>query len=68
MQNISHSESERRADELFTTVSPWCDITDRSRFGVSCLVSDLSKLLIQLIEETLVQFDPLITPPLLTLF
>ncbi|KAG1852536.1 hypothetical protein F4604DRAFT_1933686 [Suillus subluteus] len=37
---------------IFDTTSPWKDVTDRHRFGIPGFVSDVSRLLIQLIEET----------------
>ncbi|OJA15787.1 hypothetical protein AZE42_14018, partial [Rhizopogon vesiculosus] len=42
-----------RAAEYFDTTSPWKDVADRSRFGIPGFVSDVSRLLIQLIEEAL---------------
>jgi hypothetical protein len=53
-RNISHSEMQRIATELFDTTAPWNDVEARDRFGISNLVSNLSKLLIGLIENTLV--------------
>ncbi|OJA20284.1 hypothetical protein AZE42_13533, partial [Rhizopogon vesiculosus] len=52
-QQISRTESQRRAAEYFDTTSPWKDVADRSRFGIPGFVSDVSRLLIQLIEEAL---------------
>ncbi|KAG2141892.1 P-loop containing nucleoside triphosphate hydrolase protein [Suillus clintonianus] len=52
-QRLSRSESQRRAAEYFDTTSPWKDVTDRHRFGIPAFVSDVSRLLIQLIEKTL---------------
>ncbi|KAG1850388.1 P-loop containing nucleoside triphosphate hydrolase protein [Suillus subalutaceus] len=51
-QRLSRAESQRRAAEYFDTTSPWKDVTDRHRFGIPGFVSDVSRLLIQLIEET----------------
>ncbi|KAG1727762.1 P-loop containing nucleoside triphosphate hydrolase protein [Suillus paluster] len=39
--------------EYFDTTSPWSDMIDRHRFGIPGFVSDVSRLLIQLIEEAL---------------
>ncbi|KAG2365973.1 P-loop containing nucleoside triphosphate hydrolase protein [Suillus spraguei] len=52
-QHLSRAESQRRATEYFDTTSPWNDVTDRRRFGIPGFVSDVSRLLIQLIEEAL---------------
>ena len=53
-QHITRSESQRRATEYFDTTSPWKDVTDRRRFGIPGFVSDVSRLLIQMIEEACV--------------
>ncbi|KAG2129046.1 P-loop containing nucleoside triphosphate hydrolase protein [Suillus bovinus] len=52
-QRLSRVESQRRAAEYFDTTSPWKDVSDRHRFGIPGFVSDVSRLLIKLIEETL---------------
>ncbi|KAG2364145.1 P-loop containing nucleoside triphosphate hydrolase protein [Suillus spraguei] len=52
-QRLSRAESQRRAAEYFDTTPPWKDVADRHRFGIPGFVSDVSRLLIQLIEETL---------------
>ncbi|KAG1876589.1 P-loop containing nucleoside triphosphate hydrolase protein [Suillus subalutaceus] len=52
-QRLSRAESQRRAAEYFDTTSPWKDVTDRRRFGIPGFVSDISRLLIRLIEEAL---------------
>ncbi|KAG1745129.1 P-loop containing nucleoside triphosphate hydrolase protein, partial [Suillus paluster] len=52
-QRLSRAESQRRAAEYFDTTSPWSDMIDRHRFGIPGFVSDVSRLLIQLIEEAL---------------
>ncbi|KAG2148928.1 P-loop containing nucleoside triphosphate hydrolase protein [Suillus clintonianus] len=52
-QRLSRAESQRRAAEYFDTTSPWRNVTDRHRFGIPGFVSDVSRLLIQLIEEAL---------------
>ncbi|KAG1782138.1 P-loop containing nucleoside triphosphate hydrolase protein [Suillus placidus] len=52
-QRLSRAESQRRAAEYFDTTSPWNGVTDRNRFGIPGFVSDVSRLLIQLIEESL---------------
>ncbi|KAG1729547.1 P-loop containing nucleoside triphosphate hydrolase protein [Suillus lakei] len=51
-QRLSRAESQRRAAEYFDTTSPWKDVTDRHRFGIPGFVSDVSRLLIQVIEQT----------------
>ncbi|KAG1830238.1 P-loop containing nucleoside triphosphate hydrolase protein [Suillus variegatus] len=52
-QRLSRAELQRRAAEYFDTMSPWNGVTDRHRFGIPGFVSDVSRLLIQLIEEAL---------------
>ncbi|KAG2355058.1 P-loop containing nucleoside triphosphate hydrolase protein [Suillus spraguei] len=52
-QRLSRAESQRRAAEYFDTTSPWKDVIDRRRFGIPGFVSDISQLLIQLIEDAL---------------
>jgi GTPase SAR1 family protein len=52
-QHLSRAESQRRAAEYFDTTAPWSGVSDRRRFGIPGFVSDVSRLLIQLIEETL---------------
>lgn len=56
-QHISRSESQRRAAQYFDTTSPWKDVADRRRFGIPGFVSDVSRLLMQLIEEVCVDFS-----------
>ena len=53
-QHVSRAESQRRAAEYFNTTSPWKDVADHHRFGIPGFVSDVSRLLIQLIEEACV--------------
>jgi hypothetical protein len=65
--NISGTRSARRAEDFFKSTSPWNQIVDRSRFGVPNLVANLSRILVQLIEQTLVilllsEVRPLIYP------
>ncbi|EIW77518.1 hypothetical protein CONPUDRAFT_61569 [Coniophora puteana RWD-64-598 SS2] len=52
-QNLSRSESQRRATEFFETTAPWSQVTDRRRFGVPNFVADVSKLLMKLIQDSL---------------
>jgi thymidylate synthase ThyX len=52
-QHLSRAESQRRAAEYFDTTAPWSGVSDRRRFGIPGFVSDVSRLLIQLIEEAL---------------
>ncbi|KAG1772028.1 P-loop containing nucleoside triphosphate hydrolase protein [Suillus occidentalis] len=52
-QRLSRADSQRRAAEYFDTTSPWNTVADRHRFGIPGFVSDISRLLIQLIEEAL---------------
>jgi hypothetical protein len=55
-QRLSRAESQRRAAEYFDTTSPWKDVIDRRRFGIPGFVSDISQLLIRLIENSCVDF------------
>ncbi|KAG2052283.1 hypothetical protein BDR06DRAFT_888137 [Suillus hirtellus] len=52
-QRLSRAELQRRAAEYFDTTPPWNGVSDRHRFGIPGFVSDVSRLLIQLIEEAL---------------
>ncbi|KAG1850542.1 P-loop containing nucleoside triphosphate hydrolase protein [Suillus tomentosus] len=52
-QRLSRAELQRRAAEYFGTTEPWNGVSDRHRFGIPGFVSDVSRLLIQLIEEAL---------------
>jgi vacuolar protein sorting-associated protein 1 len=55
-RKIPRSESQRLATELFDNTSPWSEIEDRGRFGIPNLVSDLSKVLVHLIEKRYVLY------------
>jgi hypothetical protein len=50
-RNISRTESSRIATEFFDSTPPWNTITSRNHFGVHNLVSDLSLILVGLIEK-----------------
>ncbi|KAG1844181.1 P-loop containing nucleoside triphosphate hydrolase protein [Suillus subalutaceus] len=52
-QRLSRAESQRRAAEYFDTTSPWKDVIHRHRFGIPGFVSDISQLLIRMIEKAL---------------
>ncbi|KAH7921346.1 hypothetical protein BV22DRAFT_1107246 [Leucogyrophana mollusca] len=52
-QNLSRAESQQRAEDYFRITPPWSEIQDRGRFGIPAFVSDVSKLLIKLIEDSL---------------
>jgi vacuolar protein sorting-associated protein 1 len=49
-RNITRAASQRLASEFFENTSPWNEIVDRNRLGISGFVSDISKLLMNLIE------------------
>ena len=55
-RKISRIESLELATRLFDTTPPWSEIEDRGRFGIPNLVSDLSEVLIRLVEEGYVIF------------
>ncbi|THH10649.1 hypothetical protein EW146_g8308 [Bondarzewia mesenterica] len=48
---ISRSDAERLATDFFNQHSPWKDVSDRRRLGITNFVIDLSRLLMGLIEE-----------------
>lgn len=50
-RNISRSESSKIANDFFNSTAPWNSITSLNRFGVNNLVSDLSLILVSLIEK-----------------
>jgi hypothetical protein len=52
-RNITRAEFFEIADAFFNGTAPWNEITDRRRFGIPNFVSDISKLLVQLIENAL---------------
>ena len=49
-RKISPAELSRTAEEYFNGTSPWNSM-DRARFGIPNLVSDISRLLVNLIEN-----------------
>lgn len=53
-QKISRQAAVQRAAQFFDTTPPWKDIADRSRFGIPSLVINVSRLLVQLIEQAFV--------------
>ncbi|KAL0567361.1 hypothetical protein V5O48_014635 [Marasmius crinis-equi] len=44
---------QRKAEKFFASTSPWSEVSNRNRFGVQNLVSNLSELLVNLIESNL---------------
>ena len=50
-QGISREVSSKISNEFFESTAPWSSITGLNRFGVSNLVSDLSQILVSLIEK-----------------
>jgi len=55
-RNITRAESLTLAADFFNTTSPWSDIADRHRFGIPGFVSDISRLLVRLIENKCVKY------------
>ena len=49
-QAMTRADYQRLADQFFNATSPWKDILHSQRFGVPNFVSDISKLLVGLIE------------------
>jgi len=52
-RGISRSEAEQKSKEYLDSTPPWSEIHDRGRFGVQNLIKDVSKLLMQVIEDAL---------------
>ncbi|CAA7263847.1 unnamed protein product [Cyclocybe aegerita] len=50
---ISKAEAQRTADNFFSTRFPWSDMADRRRFGIPNFVTNVSALLVLLIEANL---------------
>jgi vacuolar protein sorting-associated protein 1 len=50
-RNISRMESSKIATDFFNGTPPWNTVASRNRFGVHNLVSDLSWILVGLIEK-----------------
>lgn len=50
-RKISRAESQKLAAEFFDTTLPWSSIPERNRFGIPNFVSDISQLLVGLIES-----------------
>ncbi|THU90221.1 hypothetical protein K435DRAFT_760491 [Dendrothele bispora CBS 962.96] len=50
---LSRTDFQQIAQEYFDTRTPWSQMSVRNRFGVPNLVSDVSKLLVELIETNL---------------
>ncbi|KAJ7581757.1 P-loop containing nucleoside triphosphate hydrolase protein [Mycena floridula] len=51
--NLSREDSQRLAREFFETTAPWSEFQNRNRFGIPGFVSDISKLLVSLLEANL---------------
>ncbi|KAF8839209.1 hypothetical protein BDN67DRAFT_1012512 [Paxillus ammoniavirescens] len=52
-QRLSRAAFQRLEAEYFDTTLPWSEVTDRGRFGIPAFVSDISALLVRLIERCL---------------
>jgi hypothetical protein len=61
-RKVSRMESQRIADEFFTSNPPWSEMSNRRRFGIPNFVHDISALLVQLIEEKYVNFYQFLLP------
>jgi hypothetical protein len=48
---ITPAESMRKATQFFNDTPPWNNVADRNRFGIPGLVTDISRLLVSLIEN-----------------
>ncbi|KAK7464108.1 hypothetical protein VKT23_006272 [Stygiomarasmius scandens] len=51
--SLSRTEFQKLALQYFDTKAPWSQMSARDRFGVPNLVSDVSKLLVELIEKNI---------------
>ena len=49
-RNLSRAEYQKLADDFFSSTSPWKDILHSQRFGIPNFVSNVSSLLVELIE------------------
>jgi hypothetical protein len=54
---ISRAEAEQKSKQYLDSTAPWSQIQDRGRFGVQNLIKDVSKLLMQVIEDAYVYQD-----------
>ncbi|KDQ58274.1 hypothetical protein JAAARDRAFT_206926 [Jaapia argillacea MUCL 33604] len=54
-RNVSRSEAQQIAAQFFNQVAPWSEVEDRTRFGIPSFVSNISKLLMDVIEKALPQ-------------
>ncbi|KAF8970895.1 P-loop containing nucleoside triphosphate hydrolase protein [Flammula alnicola] len=52
-RKITSFEAQRNAAHFFDSTSPWSQMADRSRFGIPNFVSNISALLVDLIETNL---------------
>ncbi|KAK7030460.1 hypothetical protein VNI00_014045 [Paramarasmius palmivorus] len=56
-QKLGPDELSSRANNLFNETEPWKDVTNRSVFGVSNLVSSISALLVNIIRANLPKLE-----------
>ena len=61
-RSISRAEAERNAKNYLDSTAPWSEIPDRGRFGIQNLITDVSKLLMVVIEKAYVSDFPSLTP------
>ncbi|KIJ12486.1 hypothetical protein PAXINDRAFT_171167 [Paxillus involutus ATCC 200175] len=52
-QRLSRAAFQRLEAQYFDTTHPWSEVTNRGRFGIPAFVSDISALLVRLIERCL---------------
>lgn len=53
-QNLSRHALQQAAADFFLSTSPWCDIPDQNRLGIPGFVADVSKLLVEHLENSCV--------------
>lgn len=53
-RGVSRAEAELNAKRYLDSTAPWSQISDRGRFGVQNLITDVSKLLMRVIEKAFV--------------
>jgi hypothetical protein len=51
LRQITRFESQAMAAQFFDSVSPWNEVTDRSRFGIPSFVHNISGILVERIKS-----------------
>lgn len=53
-KKLSRSALQQAAADFFNSTSPWSDISDQNRLGIPGFVTDISKLLVEHLENACV--------------